>query len=78
MNELKRALVRTIGSDNAAQAGYGANILTPDLCSNIQLTIPRRKSARILGTLAEQPLQGGVGGGKWQMSPRLEAFSRFL
>jgi len=57
MNELKRALVRTIGSHNPSQGGYGANILTPDLCSNIQLTIPQRKTARILGKLAEAPLE---------------------
>lgn len=59
MAELKRALVRTIGSTSTAVGGYGANILTPDLCTDMQLTIPQRKHARVLGALAEAPIQAG-------------------
>lgn len=59
MAELKRALVRTIGSTSTAAGGYGANILTPDLCTDMQLTIPQRKHARVLGALAEAPIQAG-------------------
>lgn len=59
MAELKRALVRTIGSTSTAAGGYGANILTPDLCTDMQLTIPQRKHARVLGSLAAAPVQAG-------------------
>lgn len=59
MAELKRALVRTIGSTSTAAGGFGANILTPDLCTDMQFTIPQRKHARVLGALAEAPIQAG-------------------
>lgn len=54
MAELKKALIRTMA---AGDGGGGPSIITPDLCTDVRLAVPKRKAARMIGSIADKALE---------------------
>lgn len=50
MAELKKALIRTMHQEG----GGGPSIITPDLCTDVRLAVPKRKAARLIGAIARK------------------------